>query len=36
MAEYNDPGNGTDQEVECGDDPAKDAIQSKPVRYQNM
>ena len=34
MAEYNDAGNDTDPENVDGDDPARDAIQSKPVRYQ--
>ena len=33
MAEYNDAGNDTDPENVDGDDPARDAIQSKPVRY---
>ena len=36
MAEYNDAGNDTDPENVDGDDPARDAIQSKPVRYQNI
>ena len=35
MAEYNDVGNDTDPENVDGDDPVRDAIQSKPVRYQD-